>query len=261
MTDTAAPTAPVTRCGACGQSDDHPKHMILVGFNNEHTDGMFHAHDHDRDGVIEYHFDCPTPWHDLHSKLATVAFTDAVSGDWTEESAAQHRATAEVHAAIVAKAKEGVHGDELRQWIVNLNPRGGAGGIDQTRANNALDAYGPNSGTKTVGSDTITGPIHLRLMTANGSDTAAGTELGTSGGYTAGGSALAFAAAASGSKATNASVSWTNMPSTTLTGCEEWDTSGTPLRIFWAPWSAGTITVGSGNTFTVASGSLTNSLA
>ena len=25
---------PLSRCGACGQTDDHPKHMILVGYNN-----------------------------------------------------------------------------------------------------------------------------------------------------------------------------------------------------------------------------------
>lgn len=136
-----------------------------------------------------------------------------------------------------------------------------AGGIDQTLANAILDALGPNSGTTTVGTKTITGPTHMRLMTANGSDTASGTELATSGGYTAGGSALAFAAAASGSKATNASVSWTSMPSTTLTGMEEWDTSATPLRLFWGPWSGGNIVVASGNTFTVASAGLSNALA
>ena len=136
-----------------------------------------------------------------------------------------------------------------------------AGGIDQTMADAILDALGPNSGTTTVGTKTITGPIHMRLMTANGSDTTAGTELATSGGYTAGGSALAFASAATGSKATNAAVSWTNMPAATLTGLEEWDPSATAQRIFWGPWSGGNISVASGNTFTVASGSLSNSLA
>jgi len=136
-----------------------------------------------------------------------------------------------------------------------------AGGIDQTRATVILQALAINSATATVGTNTITGPIHMRLFTANGTDAATGTELATSGGYTAGGSALSFAAAATGSVATNAAVSWTNMPSTTLTGMEEWDTSATPLRLFWAPWTAGSIVVASGNTFTVASGSLTNSLA
>lgn len=70
---------PVTTCGACGQADDHPKHTVLVGFNNTHTDGlMFHEHDDDRDGLIHYHFDCPTAWHsaahpDHHAKLAALA--------------------------------------------------------------------------------------------------------------------------------------------------------------------------------------------
>lgn len=135
-----------------------------------------------------------------------------------------------------------------------------AGGIDQTRATEILAAYAINSATSTVGSRTITGPIHMRLFTVNGSDAATGTELVTSGGYTAGGSALSFAVSASASVTTNAAVSWTNMPSTTLTGMEEWDTSATPLRLFWAPWSSGSIVVASGNTFTVASGSLTNTL-
>lgn len=136
-----------------------------------------------------------------------------------------------------------------------------AGGIDSTLGTAVLAALAINSGTATIGTRTVTGPQKIRLMTANGSDTANGTEQGTSGGYTAGGLALSFAAAASLSVATNAAASWTNMPSCTLTGMEEWDSSATPLRNFWAPWTSGNIVVASGNTFTVASGSLTNSLA
>lgn len=136
-----------------------------------------------------------------------------------------------------------------------------AGGIDQTLATAILAALGINSSTATVGSKTITGPIHMRLMTANGSDSSNGTELSTSGGYTAGGAAVGMGTASAGSISSNAAVSWTSMPSATLTGMEEWDTSGTPQRLFWAPWTAGSITVASGNTFTVASGSLTNTLS
>lgn len=136
-----------------------------------------------------------------------------------------------------------------------------AGGIDQTLATEVLAALAINSGTATIGTRTVTGPQHMRLMTANGTDATAGTELATSGGYTAGGAALSFGTAATGSVASNAAVSWTSMPVCTLTGMEEWDTSATPLRNFWAPWSGGNIAVASGNTFTVASGSLTNSLA
>lgn len=136
-----------------------------------------------------------------------------------------------------------------------------AGGIDSTLGTAFLAATAINSGTATVGTKTITGPIKMRLMTANGTDTAAGTELAASGGYTAGGSALSFGTAASLAVSTNAAVSWTNMPSTTLTGMEEWDSSATPQRTFWGPWTAGSIAVASGNTFTVASASLTNQLA
>jgi hypothetical protein len=134
-----------------------------------------------------------------------------------------------------------------------------AGGIDQALATLILANISSNSGAGTT--VTFTGPIKMRLMTANGSDTAAGTELGTSGGYTAGGSSVGMAAASAGAVSSNASVSWTSMPSSTLTGMEQWSSDGTPKRSFWAPWSGGNITVGSGNTFTVASGNLTDSLA
>ena len=67
--------------------------MILVGYSNEHTGGaMFHEHDLDRDGVIQYHFDCQTPWH-----------------------AAVH---AEYHAKLAALCASGVKGDALRARIV-----------------------------------------------------------------------------------------------------------------------------------------------
>lgn len=135
-----------------------------------------------------------------------------------------------------------------------------AGGIDQTLANSLLDALCPNTGAGSF--PTVTGPIKMRLMTANGSDTAAGTEQGTSAGYTAGGLGIStWSAAASGAKASSAAVSWTNMPSMTTTGMEEWTSDVTPKRTFWGPWSGGNIAVGAGNTFTVASASLTNSLA
>lgn len=131
-----------------------------------------------------------------------------------------------------------------------------AGGINQTIADEILTLLATGAG-----GPTITSPIHMRLMTANGTDSTAGTELATSGGYTAGGTSIgSWAAAASGAISSSAAVSWTNMPACTLTGMEEWDTSATPQRLFWAPWSSGNISVGAGDTLTVASGSLTNSL-
>lgn len=136
-----------------------------------------------------------------------------------------------------------------------------AGGIDQTLATAVLAALAINSSTATVGTKTITGPIKMRLFTVIGTDAATGTEQGTSGGYTAGGAAVGMGTASAGSVASNAAVSWTSMPSCTLVGMEEWDSSATPIRLFWAPWTAGSIAVASGNTLTIASGSLVNSLA
>lgn len=132
-------------------------------------------------------------------------------------------------------------------------------GIDSTMANAILDALYPNSGTKTIGAVTITGPTHTRLMTANGSDTAAGTELSTSGGYTAGGASTTYAGASAEAKSSNADTSWTNMPAATLTGVETWDTSGTPLRIQWAGF-ASSVTTASGDTLTIPSGQQTAGL-
>jgi hypothetical protein len=101
---------PTSTCGACAQADDHPKHQILVGFNNPDTGGeMFHPHDTERSGVIYYHFDCPSEWHDLHAKLA---------GHDDPDTAAERTAVADAHQRIVALAKSGVHGSKLRDAIV-----------------------------------------------------------------------------------------------------------------------------------------------
>lgn len=85
---------PTSQCGACKQTDDAPKHQIMVGFNNQHTDGMFHKDDADRDGQIFYHFDCPTPWHSAEG------------------------VDAEYHQRLAALANSGVRGDALRERIL-----------------------------------------------------------------------------------------------------------------------------------------------
>lgn len=137
------------------------------------------------------------------------------------------------------------------------------GGIDQAFATKLLVGCSPNTGTGTF--PTVTGPINMRLITSTtlSTDTVNGSELATGGspGYTAGGSAINFATPAAGSVTTTAQVSWPGMPAATLSGMEQWDRSGTPQRTFWGPWASGNISVAAGNTFTVASGNLTDSLA
>ena len=74
---------PTSRCDRCGQSDDHPKHVVQVGGGN----GFWHEDDADRDGFARYHFDC------------------------------DHDAQGAVDPRTVEAAKSGVHGDDLRALI------------------------------------------------------------------------------------------------------------------------------------------------
>lgn len=132
------------------------------------------------------------------------------------------------------------------------------GALDQTHANAILDASFDRSGASVRLS---TGPMHCRYMTANGSAISNGTELATSGGYTAGSGAPTFttAAASAGSEASNSAVTTTNMPAATIVGIEIWDSAGTPLRKWWGALTASK-TTNSGDTFLIASGSLTAAL-
>lgn len=125
------------------------------------------------------------------------------------------------------------------------------GALDQTKSNNVLDAL-----VGTAAFTSVPG-VHVRLMTANGSATANGTELSGTG-YTAGGTAVTFAAASAGSAASNVTVSWTNGSggSWSLTGVEVWTTDATPKRIAWGALSTNPTTVPNGATFQISSGNL-----
>lgn len=89
-----------------------------------------------------------------------------------------------------------------------------------------------------------TGPMKVRLMTANGTVTANGTELstgaggGSGAGYTAGGQTVTFPSAANGLVSPSATLRWDNMPATTIVGAEIWDSAGTPKRWQLAPLSS-----------------------
>jgi hypothetical protein len=105
-----------------------------------------------------------------------------------------------------------------------------------------------------------TSTIKAKLMTAVGTDSSNGTELGASGGYSTGGATITFgSAAASGSIANTAACTWTNMPAATITSLELWST-GTPARLWWGTLSASKTTA-SGDTFEFAIGDVTCTLA
>jgi hypothetical protein len=129
--------------------------------------------------------------------------------------------------------------------------------LDNTFINSVLDAIMDQSGAAVRLS---TGPIKCRLMTANGTAGASGTEVVTGGGYTSGASAptITFAAASAQSKASNIAVTVANYPrAETVTGIELWD--AIPARKAYGALGTSK-TMASGDTFSIASGSLTLTL-
>jgi hypothetical protein len=103
-----------------------------------------------------------------------------------------------------------------------------------------------------------TSPIKVALVTATGTATAAGTEVvvGTSS-YAR--QTITFAAPAGGSISSNVALTYTNMPACSVTGVDEYDSAGTPVRRWFGNLSASK-TVNAGDTFSVAAGSYTKTL-
>lgn len=102
----------------------------------------------------------------------------------------------------------------------------------------------------------LTGPLNIRLMTANGSDSAAGTEVANAGGSTYVAQTVTIAAAAgTGTTANSADVVFNNMPACTVVGVELWDSAGTPFRWWWGAATASK-TVALGDTLRIVAGAL-----
>ncbi|SDL28078.1 phage tail fiber protein [Streptomyces indicus] len=102
-----------------------------------------------------------------------------------------------------------------------------------------------------------TTPLKVALVTANGSDTAAGTEV-VGGSYAR--QNLTVAAAASGATSNSADLVWTNMPAVTVVGVEVWDSAGTPVRLWYGPLTASR-TVAAGDELRLTATSLSFSLS
>jgi hypothetical protein len=102
-----------------------------------------------------------------------------------------------------------------------------------------------------------TTPLKVALVTANGSDTAAGTEV-------AGGSysrqSLSVAAASAGATSNSADLFFAGMPAATVVGVEVWDSAGAPVRL-WYGALAVSRTVAAGDELRITAGSLTLSLS
>jgi hypothetical protein len=103
----------------------------------------------------------------------------------------------------------------------------------------------------------VTSPVKVALVTVTGTATSAGTEV-TGGSY--GRQTITFAAASGGSITSNLALTYSTMPACTVTGVDEWDSAGTPVRRWFGNLSASK-TVNAGDTFSIASGSYTKTLS
>src|SRR5580700_11035760 len=132
---------------------------------------------------------------------------------------------------------------------------------DQSFVNKLLQAFFTASTTVTFTPGTsggsariITPPFHLRLMSAQGTNTSNGTEAtaALSPGYVALGSSLgasAFAAASAGQATNNNAVSWSATGSwQTITSIEIWDTAATPIRYLQGALTSSITGVANGDT-------------
>lgn len=124
-------------------------------------------------------------------------------------------------------------------------------GIVAAEANRLLDA---SFGTSAYAAPTA--PMKLALMTANGSATAAGTEV-TGGSYAR--QTIAFSAASSQAAANSGAISFTVMPAVTVVGVEIYDSAGTPRRAWYGPLTANK-TLNAGDTLSFAISSVSASL-
>lgn len=125
-----------------------------------------------------------------------------------------------------------------------------ADNLTDTVENQLLDALVGNA------SYTVTTPIKLVLVTANGSDSAGGTEV-TGGSYSR--QNISFDAASGGQIVSTGTISFGNMPTTTVVGIELWDSGGTPKRLAYGPLTASKALV-AGDTLQFAAGSVTMTL-
>ena len=102
-----------------------------------------------------------------------------------------------------------------------------------------------------------TTPLKTALVTANGTDATAGTEV-TGGSYAR--QSLTVAAAVSGATSNSADLVFSGMPAVTVVGVEIWDSAGTPVRLWYGPLTASR-TVAAGDELRLTAGSLSLSIA
>lgn len=126
-----------------------------------------------------------------------------------------------------------------------------ANNLVQAEANRLVDAS-----FATAAYTAPTGPMKLALLTANGSNTAAGTEV-SGGGYAR--QTLVMGSASAGAASNTGTVAFTNMPAVTVAGVEVYDSAGSPRRQ-WQGALTTSRTTAAGDTLSFAPASLSASL-
>ena len=121
-----------------------------------------------------------------------------------------------------------------------------ADNLTDTAENRALDWICGNS------TPAPSGQLKVAHVTANGSDSAAGTEV-TGGSYAR--QNVTFTAASGGATSNTADLVWTAMPAATVVGVEVYDSAGTPIR-WWYGALAASKTLQAGDELRIASGEL-----
>lgn len=104
---------------------------------------------------------------------------------------------------------------------------------------------------------TVTTPVKLALVTVNGDDATAGTEV-SGGSYAR--QTITFGAASSGSITNSGTINFTGMPSCTVVGIELYDSAGTPKRLAYGALTSSR-TVTAGDTVQFAASTVTLSLS
>lgn len=138
---------------------------------------------------------------------------------------------------------------------------------DQNRVNAIMQALFTSSTTFTItpgtgggSAFTMTPPLFLRLMTANGTNTSNGTELAAGLGYTTGGSTMgsaAFGAPSAAVQTNSNSVSWTVTGAwSTVVGIEIWDSAATKLRWLFGALTSNITGASNGDTVQFAAASI-----
>lgn len=127
---------------------------------------------------------------------------------------------------------------------------------------NNLTLTGANQSLSWILGLTATAPVgqlKVALVTANGTDSAAGTEVPTAGGSYVRKNLTAATVSAKASS-NSADLTWTGMPACTVVGVEIYDSAGSPVRWWYGPLAANKV-LAAGDEFRLPAGTLSFGLA